>query len=92
MENPDGYLVSVNGTLKNIAGEMLNSVNLTVQYYCVGNVYLIDKPLQIVYLKTLDERSFWIELGKKECWVYDDSSGENWFWRINKISFNIEVD
>lgn len=92
LENPNFYLIAVNGTLKNLANETFNSVNLTVRYYCVGNKYLIFKPLKIVNLKTLDERSFWIELSKKECWIYnEDSSGENWFWRINNISFTIEV-
>ena len=92
LENPINYLIAVNGTLKNLANETFNSVNLTVRYYCVGNKYLIFKPLKIVNLKTLDERSFWIELSKEECWIYSEhSSGENWFWRINNISFSIEV-
>jgi hypothetical protein len=85
LENPYYYLIAVNGTLENQANEKINSMNLTLHYYYIGDIYLTSKALRVVNLNSLDKRPFHIELSQKEC-------GENLFWRINDISFTVEIN
>jgi len=71
----------IEGIIKNIAGEMLNNVVITLNFYDKNNNFLASKTYTIRYLDNSESENFQV--------IYYDS--ESYFDNIDSVKFEFKI-
>ena len=66
MEKTDNY-VSINGTIKNVAGKPLGKITLTAKFYDKNDTYLFEKTTFIYNLPDTNTKDFFLYTYNASC-------------------------